>query len=67
MKYAVIIRQLPGSRPVATGVIQDPKDPEIDNLNHYFKSKGEEIIENFKKQLPEFKEAAWYIDIVEMY
>lgn len=66
MKVAVVIRQLPGHMPVAMAVITDPGDSvEIDDLDHYFESRGEKIIEDFKKQFVEFKEAWFDVQILE--
>jgi hypothetical protein len=65
MKYAVLIRQLPGSRPVAMEVIEEPDSCyQVDDLDHYFNSKAENIKKRFIEQFCEFSEAKFYLDII---
>ncbi len=65
LKYAVIIRHLPISRPVCCGVVkcEDRSDPDYD-VDEYLISKCNEQIEEFKKEFVEFNHADWYIDLM---
>ncbi len=61
---AVVIRHLPNSRPVTSAVIESSSSTDVDDQNHYLISQGKDHIKQFIKNLPEFTEAAWYIDII---
>ena len=67
MKVGVVIRQLNKyTEPVVMAVLKDPGDSvDIDNLDHYFQSKGKVLIEDLKKALPEFREAWFDVQILE--
>ncbi len=62
MKVLVITRHLPGSRPVPSAVIELPEQ--------YSKNTITAIESNHKaafiKKFPEFKEAAWHTDVMEV-
>lgn len=64
-KYAVIIRHLPNARPVTSGIVEESKDKDIDDMDHYLISEANEIIRRFKNAFVEFKKARWYIDLLE--
>ena len=65
VKMAVVIRHLPGSRPVTSAVIREPKDASnIDDIEHYLMSRADDSIKEFKERFVEFESAAWYVDIV---
>jgi hypothetical protein len=66
---AVVLRKsLFHDKSVVTAVIADPKDPGIDDLHHYFRSRGEQIIDDFIKIYPEFHRdnCEWDIIISEL-
>lgn len=63
-KSAVVIRQMPGARPVTTAVIHESTSRDIDNMDHYLTSEAEESIRRFKNDFPEFRMAMWYIDLM---
>lgn len=65
-KCAVVIRHLPGSRPVTACIIEEPNDTDIDDLEHYFHSKAQNAIRDCKKLIPEMEKADWYVDIVSL-
>ncbi len=59
-----VIRQL-GSIPVLTGVIKaDTVD--YDDVQQYLNSRADEIIDSFCKKFPEFVEAKWYKQYVDV-
>lgn len=60
----VVIRQLPGSRPVTHCIISESSDGDIDDQEHYLTCEAEENIETFKEKFPEFQEAKFYLDII---
>lgn len=68
-KVAVVIRQLPGNRPVTSAVIKDDSSScrhEVDNIEGYLTSRAKDHIEEFKNKLVEFTKAEFWIDITEM-
>ena len=66
-KFAVVIRHLSNSRPVTTCVIDESKDKNVDNMEHYLESEANDHIRKFKESFPEFRQATWYIDFMETY
>ena len=64
-KVAVVIRQLRGSRPVTSAVIQSTNDPDVDDQEHYLKSEAESCIRRLKEDYIEFQAAEFYIDILD--
>lgn len=65
-KIAIVIRHLPNNRPVTLAVIAEPKHT-VNDLEHFFNSQAEEIIDKFKEKFVEFKNANFYTDIKEIY
>lgn len=63
VRVGVVIRHLPGSRPVASKVITKPKY-EVDDWDHYFNSCLEEHKAQMVQELPELKNAEFYLDIL---
>lgn len=66
-KFAVIIRHLPNSRPVTCGIIDESKDPQVDDMDHYLYAMANDKIRLFKQHFVEFKAATWYVDLMEDY
>ncbi len=64
--YCVVIRQLPNQIPVVTAVITEP-EASVDDLDHYFKSEAEDKIQRFKNKFVEFNNAAFYIQMFNLY
>lgn len=64
-KFAVIIRHLPGSRPVTCGVIEESKDSDIDDMASYLNSMADDHIRRFKESFVEFNAATWYVDLID--
>jgi hypothetical protein len=68
-KVAVVIRQMPDMRPVTSKVIGIPDDikkEDLDDFEGYLKDRARDHIESFIKRFVEFREAKFYIDIVEL-
>ena len=65
-KFAVVIRHLPGSRPVTCAVVDenDASHRDIDDVDHYLCSQAEDHIRRFKNDFPEFRRATWYVDLM---
>lgn len=63
-QVAVVIRHLPGSRPVTSAVIVESKDHDIDDMAQYFNGVAKEHINDFTNKFVEFSNAEWYVDIV---
>lgn len=60
----VVIRHLPSSHPVTHCIIAESTDDDIDDQEHYLTCKAQESIDEFKEKFPEFKAAAFYMDII---
>lgn len=60
----VVIRHLPGSRPVTHCIINETHDGDVTDQDHYLKSEAETSINNFKAMFPEFEAATFYMDII---
>lgn len=63
-KKAVVIRHMDNSRPVTSAVIEESTDFNIDDMDHYLFSEARDHIRRFINNFPEFKNAKWYIDIL---
>lgn len=68
-KVAVVIRQLTSHRPVTSAVIEeswipDSERQQVDDINHYLISRAKQHIRSMVQQFVEFKDAKWYVDIV---
>lgn len=61
--YGVLIRQVKNNRPVTTGVFKDPGDLSAKNIDDYFTSEAKDTIKSIVKNIPEFSEATWYLDV----
>lgn len=65
-KYiAVVIRQLKNHRPVASIVLDHKGLPDLDDPIHYLIGQGKDHIVKFQNEFVEFKNADWYIDIIQ--
>jgi len=68
---AVVVRHLCGEnvshRPVVCFVIEQLDDSSVDFQTSYMTEKAVEKIEKFLKTAVEFKQAKWYLDIIEDY
>lgn len=51
--------------PVVSAVFEDPQDPEIDDLEHYFKSRMEAHAKEFTAKFVEFKNAEWALTVMD--
>ena len=65
MKVCVVIRFLPNYKPVTHCVFREP-EVRLDNPEGYLEEKANKLILEFKDKFPEFKEATFYINIVEL-
>jgi len=61
--YGVLIRQVKNNRPVTTGVFKDPGDLSTKDIDNYFTSEAKDTIKSIVKNIPEFSEATWYLDV----
>lgn len=63
---AVVIRHLPGSRPVTSLVIRRPAEVSLEKAEEFFQCAAQAHIKQVKQQLEEARsqEAAFYVDIV---
>jgi len=61
---AVVMRQLKNHRPAVSKVIQQSEDKTVDDQIHYLTTKADEHIDEFKKGFVEYRNADWYIDII---
>jgi hypothetical protein len=62
-KVAVLIRHLPGHRPVTMAVIPEPALP-VEDLDGYFKFIGDKLTREMKALYLEFETASFYLDII---
>lgn len=60
-----IIRQLPGCRPILHAIVEDSKDPDVDDQADYLSTCADEEIKRFRKQFPEFNTAIFHIQDME--
>ncbi len=61
----VVVRQLnENTAPIASAVIAEPTTY-VDDVDHYFKSKANEHIDELKSKFCEFKEAKFYTYIID--
>lgn len=51
--------------PVVSAVFEFPNAPDIDDLEHYFKSRMEAHAKEFTAKFVEFKNAQWSLTILE--
>lgn len=65
MKVGVVLRKLSGHETSVSAVIEDPQDPEIDNLQGYFESRMRDHVDEFCKMFPEFRTADFRLQILE--
>jgi hypothetical protein len=70
MKVGVVTRRLVLSPnlhydPVVSAVFEDPNDPEIDDLEHYFKSRMDDHAKEFAAKFVEFKDAEWHLTVMD--
>jgi hypothetical protein len=62
-KVAVLIRHLPGHRPVTMAVIPEPKVA-VEDLDDYFKVIGDRLTREMKVRCLEFETASFYLDVL---
>lgn len=60
----VVIRQLPGRKPVTHCIVMESKDPDVDDQQNYMEDIANRSIIKLKEQFPEFREAAFYKDTI---
>ena len=65
-KVMVLVRHLPGANPVAFKVIEESKDPGVDDQEHYMNSVADDEIIDLKHHVPEFRDADFYRYILDL-
>jgi hypothetical protein len=64
-KVAVVIRHLKNNRPAVLCVIQEPSYDVI-SLETYFEYRAKDAITEFKQKFVEFKDADFYVDVIDV-
>jgi hypothetical protein len=65
-QVCVVTRQIAGMRPVPSIVISASTAEDIDHMESWFKSQANSHIQDIKEQYPEFEDAVFYTDILQL-